>query len=69
MLEIVWRNPRPPRRTAGRLAGAWSREVTTGRMRAVFYRTLTAEDRPEAEFALLVNPNLASTDYGIGINE
>jgi hypothetical protein len=43
MLEIVWRNPRPPRRTAVRVAGAWSREATTRRMRADFYRTSTAE--------------------------
>ncbi len=44
------------------------REATTGRMRAVFYRTITAENRPEAEFELLVNPKFASTDSRIGID-
>ncbi len=57
MLEIVWRNPRPPARRSLRIVEVWADESKSAAMWVIFYHTLVASDWPENEYQLLVNRN------------
>ena len=58
MLEIVWRNPRPPARRTLRIAEMSADESTSAPMWVIFYQTLVASGWPETEYQLLVNRKL-----------
>ncbi|MGA8622765.1 MAG: hypothetical protein WB660_30110 [Candidatus Sulfotelmatobacter sp.] len=57
MLEIVWRNPRPPAKRSLRIEEVWADESRSAPTRVIFYHTLLASDWPENEYQLLVNRN------------
>jgi len=54
MLEIVWRNPRPPARKKLRVAEVGADESTAGPMWVISYRTIVASGRLENVCELLV---------------
>lgn len=57
MLEIVWRNPRPPAQRSLLVAEAGADESTAAPVWIISYHTIVAPGRPEKEFELLVNRN------------
>jgi len=63
MLEIVWRNPRPPARRNLRVAEVRADESTSAPMWVISYRTVRESGGPESEYQLHVNrdfePNIA----------
>ena len=58
MLEIVWRNPRPPKRRRLRIAEVRADESTSVPAWVIIYHTIIASGWPENEYQLLVNRNL-----------
>ena len=58
MLEIVWRNPRPPVRRLLQIAEVRTDESTKAPMWIIHYHTMPASGWPENEYRLLVNRNL-----------
>lgn len=57
MLEIVWRNPRPPARRTLVIEEVWADESTSAPIWVIFYHTLVASGWAETEYRLLVNRN------------
>jgi hypothetical protein len=57
MLEIVWRNPRPPARRTLRVAEVGADESTAAPMWVIFYHSIVASGWPENQYELLVNRN------------
>jgi hypothetical protein len=55
MLEIVWRNPRPPARRNLRVAEVQADESTSARMWVISYRTVLESGWHENEYQLHVN--------------
>jgi hypothetical protein len=58
MLEIVWRNPRPPERRELQIAEVGADESTEAPMWIISYHTLLASGWPENEFQVFLNRNL-----------
>jgi hypothetical protein len=58
MLEVVWRNPRPPARRSLQIAEVGANESTAPSMWIIFYHTILASGWPENEYQLLLNRNL-----------
>jgi hypothetical protein len=54
MLEIVWRNPRPPARKKLRVAEVAADESTASPMWVISYRTIVASGRLENVYELVV---------------
>jgi hypothetical protein len=57
MLEIVWRNPQPPKRRKLRIAEVRADESTLAPAWVIIYHTIIASGWPENEYQLLVNRN------------
>jgi hypothetical protein len=57
MLEIVWRNPQPPKRRKLRIAEVRADESTSAPAWVIIYHTIIASGWPENEYQLLVNRN------------
>jgi hypothetical protein len=55
MMEIVWRNPRPPAKRALQIAEVGADESTAAPMWIIFYHTIADSGWPENEYQLLVN--------------
>ncbi len=64
MLEIVWRNPRPPAPRTLRITEVCADESTSAPVWVIFYHTIIASGWPENEYQLLVNRNF---DRGIAV--
>jgi hypothetical protein len=58
MLEIVWRNPRPPARRSLQIAEVGADESTAPPMWIIHYHSIRASGWPENEYRLLVNRDL-----------
>ena len=57
MFEIVWRNPRPPKRRTLRIEEVWADESTAAPRWVIFYHTILDSGWPENEYRLFVNRN------------
>jgi hypothetical protein len=57
MLELVWSNPKPPKRRTLRIAEVGADESTAGPMWVIFYHTILSSGWPENEYRLMVNRN------------
>jgi hypothetical protein len=55
MLELVWRNPRPPAKRTLRIAEVAADESAVAPMWVIFYHTILDSGWPENEYQLLVN--------------
>ena len=59
MLEIVWRNPRPPKKRTLRIEEVWADESTVAPMWVIFYHTILDSGWSENEYRLFVNRHVA----------
>ena len=57
MMEIVWRNPRPPAPRTLQIAEVGADESTAAPMWVICYHTILASGWPENEYQLHVNRN------------